>query len=875
MPAKYLKYGLYGLAAIIVVVGAVLVYIAATFDPNAYKDDIVAAVKDETGRTLSIDGDIRLTFFPKIGVGLGPTSLSELDPETEFAGVEDLRVALALFPLLSRQVVIDEVIVDGLRARVVKYADGSMNIDDLAGDAETDGAADDEQPDVEESESDPGDAPEQDEAPPMRFDVQGVRIVNGAFSFHDEQAGTALEISELSLETGRVAPGVPTSFEYSVVVRADEPTLDLRTRASGILHVDSEAQRFRVTDFEASTQGVADVVTDLALQLAAASIEAQPSEQKTAIDQLSLEVSGQLEEDRFSVAITAPTLQIDPNTIDLRRLSVTLNGMFAGAELTEGRIDLPKLAMNLDSEVISMSGLKVQLAATQEQNVLSATLDAPALEINPYTAGGAAIVAELKATGPELRADAAIRLAGVEGSARRIKIGEIAVEVDAEQGENLIKGQIATPLSADLDNQRVRLANIAGRFDVRSPALPSKATEIPLDASVDADLKGEKVSIDLKTRFDESNIDGSFDLEKFAEPFYRFDFDIDRLNLDRYTGTDEPASGEAPAKEQAPADEGEGESRIDLSPLKTLNLDGKLRVGELIASNVKLSEVRLTVRAANGKLEIKPLRANLYGGTLRSVVTADANTNQFRLLQSLNGVTIGPLLQDALDQDLLDGRGSVDLDLAAQGDTVGGLIRTLTGEAGLALKDGAVKGINLAQSLRNAKDMLSLKRDQQAAASSSEKTDFSELKASFKIKDGQARNDDLTLNSPFVRLKGAGDLNLVDGSIDYRADTSLVATSTGQGGKDLSDVAGLTVPIRVSGPLTALKYELQFSGAIEQQAKQRLKAEEKRLKKQLESELTDKLLGGGSGDDAAEGDPAAPSGKPEDALKDSLKSLFR
>ena len=83
------------------------------------------------------------------------------------------------------------------------------------------------------------------------------------------------------------------------------------------------------------------------------------------------------------------------------------------------------------------------------------------------------------------------------------------------------------------------------------------------------------------------------------------------------------------------------------------------------------------------------------------------------------------------------------------------------------------------------------------------------------------------------------------------------------------------MPIRVSGPLTALKYELQFSGAIEQQAKQRLKAEEKRLKQQLESELTNKLLGGGSGDDAAEGDPAAPSKKPEDALKDSLKSLFR
>jgi AsmA protein len=244
--------------------------------------------------------------------------------------------------------------------------------------------------------------------------------------------------------------------------------------------------------------------------------------------------------------------------------------------------------------------------------------------------------------------------------------------------------------------------------------------------------------------------------------------------------------------------------------------------------------------------------------------------------QSLSGVTIGPLLQDALDQDLLEGRGSVDLDVTAQGDTVGALTKTLTGVAGVALKDGAVKGINLAQSLRGAKDMLSLKRNKEAAASPTEKTDFSDLKASFRIDEGQARNDDLTLSSPFVRLTGAGSLNLVEGSMDYVANTSLVATSTGQDGKDLSDVAGFSVPVRVSGPLTALKYELQFSDAIELQAKQRFKAEETKLKKKLESGLTEKLLGGDQGDtDAAKKEDAVPSAKPEEEVKKRLKDLFR
>jgi len=860
---RYLKYGLYVLVVVVVVMAAVIAYVTATFDPNEYKDDIVRLVKDETDRTLTIEGDIRLTFFPKIGVSLGRTQLSEHCSQAEFAGVEDLRVALALMPLLSRKIVVDEVMVDGLRARLVKRADGTMNIDDL-----TQGKASGEAPQEEQQ-----DEPDRDGGPPMTLDVQGVRINNGAFSFRDEQADTTLDISELSLKTGRVAQGVPTSFEYSVVVRADQPILDLRTRASGTLEVDTTAELIRVTAFEASTQGIAAIVSDLQLTVSANEVETQPSIQRTAVNGLALEASGMLDKDRFSITATVPRLLLDKSAVTVEQMVATLTGVFAGVELTEAKLTLPKLAMDLESQQIDLEGMAVRAAGKQADNTFSAKLDAPRLAITQEQASGAAVVAVVEARGPDLRADANIRLAAVEGSAQALSIGEAAIDIDAQQGENAIKGRMTTPLTGDLEKQRFRLPKIVGRYEVRSPALPMESTTIPLNARVDADLKTEAVKVDLKTRFDESNIEGVFNLKKFAEPFFQFDAAIDQLNVDRYRTTEEQPVKEKPST----GDRGE-DSRIDLSPLKALNLDGKLRIGKLTASNVKMSDVSITVKAADGKVEINPLLATLYGGSVRSVVKADANNNQFAVKQSLSGVTIGPLLRDALDQDLLDGRGSVDLDLTAQGDTVGALIKTLTGEAGVLLKDGAIKGINLAQSLRSAGDMLSLKRNRETAASPTEKTDFSELKASFKIDKGQARNEDLSLSSPFIRLNGAGNLNLVEGSVDYVAKTSLVATSTGQNGKALDDLAGITVPVRVSGPLTALKYELQFSDAIQQQAKQRLKAEETRIKQKLESELTEKLLGGGPGGDAGAGDeaiPATPTGKPEDELKDKLKSLFR
>src|SRR5687768_4740190 len=130
---RILKYVLLGLGALILLAGGLIAYVAATFDPNEYKPQLVQAVKDRTQRTLTIDGDITLSFWPSIGARIGKASLSERASDKEFARVEDAHVSLKLLPLLSRQVVADTVRVKGLRANVVKAKDGGTNLDDLTG----------------------------------------------------------------------------------------------------------------------------------------------------------------------------------------------------------------------------------------------------------------------------------------------------------------------------------------------------------------------------------------------------------------------------------------------------------------------------------------------------------------------------------------------------------------------------------------------------------------------------------------------------------------------------------------------------------------------------------------------------------------------
>ena len=125
---KIFKYLLIAFAGVSVLVGGVIAYVAATFDPNAYKPQVIQLVKDKKQRTLKLDGDINLKFWPSIGADLGKLALSEFKSDKEFAAVDSARVSLKLMPLLSKKVVVDEVEISGVRATIIKYKDGKMNI---------------------------------------------------------------------------------------------------------------------------------------------------------------------------------------------------------------------------------------------------------------------------------------------------------------------------------------------------------------------------------------------------------------------------------------------------------------------------------------------------------------------------------------------------------------------------------------------------------------------------------------------------------------------------------------------------------------------------------------------------------------------------
>jgi AsmA protein len=412
-------------------------------------------------------------------------------------------------------------------------------------------------------------------------------------------------------------------------------------------------------------------------------------------------------------------------------------------------------------------------------------------------------------------------------------IDQLAGQEYAIEDFKLKTGRIAQDAEGKLE-----LAMVAKR---KAPAL-----EVRLSADGKYQLKGGVLSGDVTARLDESTIKAKFTA---AEP-YNFEASIDKLNLDRYLGAPEKPQAAskpaAPEKKEAQAARQE-DTPVDLSALKGINAVGKLQVGELQVHGLRLADVQAQLKAENGRVAVAPHSAKLYEGEIAGEVQVDANRNQIALKEQLKGVAVGPLLRDFAEQDKLEGKGDITLDVTAAGASVNAMKRSLAGSAKVQLRDGAIKGINLAEIIQKGRNLLGSQSAAagQSANDTSRRTDFSELSASFAIKNGVAHNEDLDAKAPLFRLGGKGDINIPASSLDYVAKASVVATSKGQGGAERDGLAGLTVPVHLSGPFDDLKYDVDYRAmagdALKSEVGQKLKD---RVGEQLKDEkIRDKLKG--------------------------------
>ncbi|MAC46932.1 MAG: hypothetical protein CMI12_08770, partial [Oceanospirillum sp.] len=119
----------YILISLIAILALVIVYLTQFFDANSYKPLIIEQA-EKAGVPLQLNGDIEVTVFPWLGASIEGVKVlhpDNRDAQQPFAEVNQAGVKLKLMPLLSGNVEVDRIVLDGLYADLEVDKNGQGN----------------------------------------------------------------------------------------------------------------------------------------------------------------------------------------------------------------------------------------------------------------------------------------------------------------------------------------------------------------------------------------------------------------------------------------------------------------------------------------------------------------------------------------------------------------------------------------------------------------------------------------------------------------------------------------------------------------------------------------------------------------------------
>ncbi|MEZ9700541.1 AsmA family protein [Vibrio sp. 10N.261.46.E12] len=386
-------------------------------------------------------------------------------------------------------------------------------------------------------------------------------------------------------------------------------------------------------------------------------------------------------------------------------------------------------------------------------------------------------------------------------------------------------------LTVDSAISKVTLNKLTLDSTFKGDTLPQSPMKVDMLSDLSFDLTKNHLSFVLeKLQANSIALDGKADVTLSEIPKVRFSLHSPNIDLDEFLGlgnTTETAStapsgsaggstsnsgSSAPAKEVEP----------DLSALKTLDVKGDITIDKFKANNAKMQNVKTAFSVNRGVAELTSFTSNLYQGSISATAKLDARKTPatYTAKKKIKGVKVQPLLVDVANNDMLEGTGNIDVNVKGKSLTPTGIKKNLVGTIAINFEDGAVNGINVAQLIRE--NYAKIKGEKIESKDEAQKTDFSAMKATLKVDKGWVSTNDLSAQSPLLRVTGQGKANFINETVDFLVRTSIVGSLEGQGGKSIDDLKDVTIPIKVTGQWADPKFALVFDDVLKQKAQKEI-----------------------------------------------------
>lgn len=285
---EYWRHALAGIVIVLILISALISLALYMFDANYFKSQMVDYVKIHNQRDLTLEGDIKVTFFPKLGLDSGKVTLSQRNSSKGFASIENARFYIAWWPLLRKQLQIERVALEGVHANVIRYKNGSSNLDDLLA-----------------SEGNLGD---------ISFEIDSVKLNNSSINFQDETAGILLSLHDVNLETGKLTDSTPVDLNASFRMESMKPHIDTKVKINSHFLFELKTNHYELANFEGELNGEAAGINNLALNFQG-TINSYPALNRLTVDKFIASAKGKIENRKLEAKLEIPKLTLIKNKL--------------------------------------------------------------------------------------------------------------------------------------------------------------------------------------------------------------------------------------------------------------------------------------------------------------------------------------------------------------------------------------------------------------------------------------------------------------------------------------------------------------------------------------------------------------------------------
>ena len=711
MPSA-LKYTLIGLLSVVILAGSALAALVFWVDPNTFKGEIEKLAADQ-GLILHLDGDLSWQIFPNIQIAVGEASLAT-PASSDAASAEIVRftqaqLAVALKPLLQKQLVIQGVKLSGLNANLMVDKNGVGNWSKIGNQTKTAEAA-----------------PSEKNSATQDLGIQKLQLDNSTVHYVNAQTGQDILLENLAL-----------SGENIQLNNTEFPL-----RLSSEIHF-KDAQQNLAADIELNTKlQINDtldnfMVNDGDIRLSAEHSNAQAK--LSAKTRLKLTATANMKDalvwSLSNLDVQDTSLQYSAkNGTELKLKSLDLTGTLQpGGE--------PGL-LRLQSE-LSYSAPKQPAINTQVTLASTLSIDSALNQINSTgtvfttTIGDEtiSIKGDAKATIEPLSYQASVLLS--PANFRKIA-NTLAISLP-EMAEANSLSKVGVNATINGDDKLIVISGLTATLDTSTI---SGDISLPL-----AEGKLTKLALNI----DKINVDHYLPLP---------------------TKETAPANSKGKTSAPTPLPSSD-EIALPRDMLNSLNIDANIGAGELIISQLPFKNLKLKLSAKQGITQLSPVSGLVYDSPFKIAAEIDtrATAAKFQFKADSKQLPIGKVLTALEISQELSGLSDVDLNLSTSGATISGLKKNLDGNIVLAAQQLRLNNMNIERAFCQLVNRL--QQETFDPNNWPLYTDLKDTTTKIVITKGIAKIEQLNAGVTKLALRGDGKVDLTSDSFDVVLNTRL------------------------------------------------------------------------------------------------------